>query len=258
MFRLLPPAPWTWVRNRKNLNTAREIMGMVVARTRKRATATSLLHALEQLDLTDEEMRDELLMIILGGHHTTGTTAAWILYFLATRPDIAESLAAEGKSVCNDAGEIRADALAKALVSRNLIREITRLYPAAWWFSREVKKETVLGGITLHPGTSLMVSPWHMGRDPSYWDNPENLDLSRSTHNKAYIPWGLGPRTCVGMGFAIMELQLMALEFASAYHLEILSPVPALAPKPSVTLIPPEIRIKLTPKLKLVSAEAAE
>ena len=60
------------------------------------------------------------------------------------------------------------------------------------------------------------------------------------------------------MGFAIMELQLIALEFASAYRLEILSPVPALAPKPSVTLIPPEIRIKLAPKLKLVSSVAAE
>ena len=258
MFRLLPPAPWTWVRNKRNLNSAREIMDMVVARTRKRATASSLLHALEQLNLTDEEMRDELLMIILGGHHTTGTTAAWILYYLATRPDIAEALALEAISISDDAGEIRADALAKALVSRNLIREITRLYPAAWWFSREVKKETSLGGNSLQPGTSLMVSPWHMGRDPRYWDNPETLDLSRSTHNKAYIPWGLGPRTCVGMGFAIMELQLIALEFASAYRLEILSPVPALAPKPSVTLIPPEIRIKLAPKLKRAFVVAAE
>jgi len=258
MFRLLPPSPWMWLRNKRRLNSARKIMDMVVARTRKHATASSLLYALEQLNLTDEEMRDELLMIILGGHHTTGTTAAWILYYIATRPDIADALTSEANSVCDHAGEIKAESLSKALVSRNLVREITRLYPAAWWFSREVKKVTALGDVTLKPGTSLMVSPWHMGRDPRYWDKPEELDLSRSTHNKAYIPWGLGPRTCVGMGFAIMELQLIALEIASAYHLEILSPVPALAPKPSVTLIPPTITIKLAPKLTHASAVAAE
>ncbi len=84
-----------------------------------------------------------------------------------------------------------------------------------------------------------------MHRDPRHWDDPDSFRLDRSYGNRAYLPFGLGPRACVGMGLAMLELQLIALEFASAYTFGHVTPYPAPRPIPSVTLIPPEMRIDI-------------
>lgn len=245
LFRVFPLTPWASYARRKRRAIARTSLDIVVQRVRHRAHDTSLLKALESLGLSDEDLTNEILTMLLTGHHTTGSVAAWLLYHLATEPGLADAIADEAASISDWNGEIRADRLKNAPLSLALVREVLRLYPSAWWFSRETKRNLEFAGRKLKRGTSLIIAPWQLHRDPRHWEDPDAFRLDRSYGNKAYLPFGLGPRACVGMGLALLELQLIALEFASAFSFEGVTPYPAQKPVPSVTLLPPEMEISI-------------
>ena len=223
-------------------------MSEVVERTRTRATDVSLLAAFENMGLEGETLRDEVLLMLLAGHHTTGTAAAWMFYHLGIDPGVAEAIAYEARELSDGTGELTPSSIKSASVSRAFVQEILRLYPSTYWMSRETKRDIEVGGHHLRRGTSLIISPWHLHRDARIWDRPDELRLDRSYGGKPYMPFGLGPRACVGMGVALLELQLIALEFASAFEFDVTSEVPAAPPKPSVTLVPSEIRLALRPR----------
>ncbi|WP_127089066.1 cytochrome P450 [Aquabacter cavernae] len=252
IFKVLPDLPWVAKRKKARMQSGRDMMMMVVERARKRAASASVLRALEDLDLTSEEMGDEVLLLLLAGHHTTGTAAAWLLWHLARDPALAERLAQEAQSISDAAGELRPDRLPSAPVSLAFTREVLRLYPSAWWLSREVKAPIELGGRKLKPGTSLLISPWHMHRDPRFWASPEEFRLDRKFSGPAYLPFGAGPRACVGMGVGMLELQILALEFASAYELEA-ADIDVGAPHPSITLVPPPIHLRIRSRVPAAS-----
>lgn len=245
MFRVTPLSPWTYLARRKRRILARKTMSFVVNRVRQNAGASSVLRALEDLNLTDRQITDEILTMLVAGHHTTGTVGAWILYHLATDPQLADKVAEEANAISTDTGEINARKLKDAKTSLALVREVLRLYPSAWWFSRETKCSTEIGGHSLKQGSSFIISPWQMHRNPEFWTDPSAFDINRSHTNPAYMPFGFGPRVCVGMGVALLELQLLALEFSSAFQLGNATPNPAPWPRASVTLIPPAIEIGL-------------
>lgn len=245
LFRVLPLTPWAKYRRDKKRKFARDTMNLIVRRVRSRAHDASVLRALESAGLNDQELTDEILTLLITGHHTTGSAAAWLLYHLATEPGLGDAIADEAASLSDWNGEIRTDRLKSAPLSLALVREVLRLYPSAWWFSRETKRTVEFGGRRLKRGTSLIIAPWQLHRDPRHWDDPETFRLDRSYGNKAYLPFGLGPRACVGMGLAMLELQLIALEFASAFSFGSVTPFPAARPIPSVTLIPPEMQIEI-------------
>lgn len=249
LFRMFPRTPWKALRDHKELRHSRQIMSFVVDRVRTRATSTSMLRALESLNLSNEDLRDEILLLLLAGHHTTGNAAAWVLYFLATEPGLSEKIRKEALSLVTESGEIDPLKLPRAEASLRLARETLRLYPPFYWFSREVRQPVDLGGMHLRKGTSLIISPWQIQHDPRNWDEPNKFRLDRTYNSPAFLPFGLGPRACVGIGLGLLELQLLALEMASACEVEILSEVPAPAPTPAVTLLPPKIRLRLRPKL---------
>ncbi len=253
LFRILPMSPWARAARDRKRRFARETMSMIVKRVRSHAHDASVLRALESAGLSDQELSDEVLTLLITGHHTTGSSAAWIMYHLATEPGLADAVAEEAALVSDWSGEIKPERLKNAPVSLALVREVLRLYPSAWWFSRETKKTMEFAGRKLKRGTSLIVAPWQLHRDPRHWHEPDTFRLDRSYGSKAYLPFGLGPRTCVGMGLAMLELQLIALEFASAFSFGQVSPYPAAKPTPSVTLIPPDmqisIRIRETPQV---------
>ena len=187
-------------------------MGAVVNRVRNRACSGTLLQALKELDLSSDDMRDEILLLLLAGHHTTGNAAAWLLYYLATEPGLAARLAEEMQAITSDSGEIDPLKLPKAELSLRVAREILRLYPPFYWFSREVRTPQDLGGIPLKRGTSLIISPWQLQRNDRYWTDPDSFRLDRTYNTPAFMPFGLGPRACVGIGLGLLELQLLALE----------------------------------------------
>ena len=249
-FKILPD--WPWVKRARNnrFKLAREIMLGVVNRSRKRCKSSSLLQSLEALNLPIEELRDEILMIFLAGHHTTGNAAVWLLYHMAQDKDLTLQLAEEAKIVMND-GEIDPQKLVHAALSLNFVKETLRLYPSFYWFSREAKQPLELGGKKLKKGTTLIISQWHMQRDPRFWDSPEEFRTNRTYTSAAYLPFGAGPRVCVGMGIGLMELQLICLEFAAAYEIDLASKALIGQPKGSVTIVPPEIYLSIKPRVSV-------
>ncbi len=248
MFRLLPPSPRAYLRKKRNLREAKAMMAAVVDRARRRAGEGSLVRRLEELGLSGETLRDEVLMLILAGHHTTGTAAAWVFWHLAADPALARRLGAEAAGLVDETGELMPSRLASAELSLGFVREILRLYPSAYWFSREAITATEIGGVQLRKGTSLLISPWHLHRDPRFWPEPERFDAERSHASPAYVPFGVGPRACVGIGLAMLELQVLVLELAAAFDVEASASSASLSPKPSVTLIPPPISVRLAPR----------
>jgi cytochrome P450 len=249
IFRAIPDWPWIALRKKKKLAAGRAIMGHVIDKASRKSTRSSLIQSLQDLGLRGEALRDEILLIIMAGHHTTGSVAAWLLYHIGLDADLAARLAKEAQCICDDEGEIIPEKLNKqASLSRTVANEALRLYPSSYWMSREVLRPIELGNTHLKSGTSLIICPWAMQRSSQHYNVPETFRTDRSYVSKSFIPFGLGPRACVGMGLAMLELQIIALEFASNFEFTSVSPVPAPNPKPSVTLVPP--RLMLSVKLR--------
>lgn len=246
MFRVMPIGPFGWLRRKRRREFAKLAMSTVVERLRSGAAKSSALKDMEELGLSDQDLHDEILTLLLAGHHTTGTTAAWVLYYMAANPQLMDAIANEA-DLCSDShGELRIEAVRKADISLSLVKEVCRLYPGAWWFSREALKNTTVAGHEITAGTSLLVCPWQMQRDPRLWQKPNEFSLDRKYVGDAYIPFGAGPRACAGMGVAMLELQLLALEIAASYRFSKVTPNPAPWPKASVTLIPPPMSISVS------------
>ena len=184
--------------------------------------------------------------MLLAGHHTSGTAAAWILYHLAADPDLARRMAVEAAKLSDANGELTPLAIRSASLSRAYVHEILRLYPSTYWMSRELRHDQDVAGVQLRRGTSLLISQWHLHRDPRFWTEPEKLDLTRSwTPNPAYMPFGFGGRACVAMNVALIELQMVALEFALAFEAAPAAAAPPGLPRPSITLVPPPIQLRI-------------
>jgi cytochrome P450 len=243
--RMLPPMPWTWYAQRRRLGFAKLAMRFVVQKLRGQAVETSALKALEALDISDEDLQHEILTLLLAGHHTTGSAAAWLLYHLAAEPGLMEEIAAEADAITDSNGEITAEGLKQADKSLALVREVLRLYPSTWWFTREVRQPMTLGQYQLKPGSTLIICPWQMHRSARFWKDPHRFDMDRNYTGRAYLPFGAGPRACVGMGLGMLELQLLALEMAAAYQFGEVTPSPAPWPTPLVTLIPPDMSVEV-------------
>ncbi|MDX2592724.1 cytochrome P450 [Streptomyces sp. WI03-4A] len=177
-----------------------------------------LLHVLtdaaaERPEYTDRLIRDELVTLLVAGHETTATTLTWLHLLLGRHPGArADTLAAGGEG-----SERRRQAV------QALIHETLRLYPSAWILPRHAAEYDVLAGHTVEAGTDILVCPYLTHRDPELWPDPERFDPrrfltpgGRPTHPGAYFPFGVGPRACLGMQFALREATVL-LEHLLAY-----------------------------------------
>lgn len=258
MFRLLPRTPWAARATKKKRREAQYVFDQIVARVRERCTPDSAVGALAELGLDARAMRDEIVTMLLARHHTTGSAAAWALYHLAKRPDLATAMANEAAAITNDAGEIDTGRLARANLSLSFVKEVLRLYPSAHWFSRDAKCDLDLGCARIKRGDALLIVPWLYHRSERYWTNAEEFNPDRSFSGKAYLPFGAGPRACLGMGVALLELQLLVLEISASFVPVQATRGPIGMPTSSVTLMPPEIRLSLRmrgPSKMLAAAE---
>ena len=179
--------------------------------------------------MTDKEIIDELMTLIIAGHETSAITLQWSWYFLANNPQVEQSaLAAISDAHLKE--KIPAfDELEKLGYIQQLVYEALRLYPPVWIFSRKAIDEDVLGGYSIPAGSNIFISPYYMHRHPDYWPDAENYDPERFTaesererHKTAFIPFSAGPRRCIGDFFAVVEMQihfaLMLPEFKMEYQ----------------------------------------
>jgi cytochrome P450 len=192
--------------------------------------------------LSHEEIRDEVITILLAGHETTSNALAWTFYLLGQHPEVATKLFAETDAVLAGRAPTLAD-LPNLPYTAQVIKEAMRLYPPAWMLNgRRVVADTTLGGYPLKRGMELFVSPYVMHHLPAYYDQPDDFQPERFTPafeqslpRFAYMPFGGGPRVCIGNSFAMMEAQLILATISNRFALELL-PGTVAELNPQITL----------------------
>ncbi len=192
--------------------------------------------------MSERQLRDELITLFLAGHETTAISLSWTLFLLAKNPEAAAKLEAEIDAVIGDRLPGAAD-LPRLKWTVSVVRESLRLYPPAYVIGREALAPCTLAGYAVPARATIYVSPWALHRDPRWFEDPESfrpgrwMDGSTSRLPKyVYIPFGGGPRICIGERFAMMEAVLVLATLLRRWRLEMVGPDPV--PFPSITLRP--------------------
>lgn len=193
--------------------------------------------------MTDKQLRDELMTIFLAGHETTAMALSWTWYLLSQHPEVIKKLQAEVDTVLNGRAPTVAD-LPRLPYTEMVVKESMRLYPPAPGFSREPIEDVELAGYTVPKGSLFLMSSYAMHHNPRYFPEPEKFMPERFTpeneqtrHKYAYLPFGGGPRVCIGNNFALMEARLVLAVMIQRVELNLI-PGQVIEPQQLVTLRP--------------------
>lgn len=193
--------------------------------------------------MSDQQVRDEVLTLLLAGHETTANALTWTFYLLAQHPDDAAKLQEEYRRVLAGRLPLMAD-LPDLPQTRMVIEESMRLYPPAWAVGRHALQADEMSGYAIPKGAYVLLFQYVTHRHPDFWDQPDAFDPERfSTEHGddrppfAYFPFGGGPRLCIGNQFALTEAQLILATILSRYQAR-LAPGSRIVPEPLVTLRP--------------------
>ena len=233
------PLPEWLIRDRnRKADKVNEIMSALVARLmNERYTAPENENRKDLLTLLmrtrDDEnnpmperfVRDNILTLFFAGHETTANTLVWAFHFLALNPHILEALQAEVDSVLQGRSPTLTD-LPKLSYTLMVIKETMRIEPTVAIIPRALLEDVELGGYLLEKDSMVFVPPYIVHHDPRWWSNPEKFDPERfSEANEtgipkyAYLPFGGGPRICIGNHFSLMEAQIILAMIVSRYCL---------------------------------------
>jgi cytochrome P450 len=189
--------------------------------------------------LDDAMLRDQLLITFFAGFETTSTALTWTWILLAGHPEVERRVHEELDEVLG--GETpRAEHLPRLRYLRQVFDETLRLYPSAFMLARQPAGEQQLGGHIIPAGSVVFVSPWVLHRDPRQWPAPERFDPERFADGRelppfAYIPFGAGPRLCIGKQLALLEAMLILASLARRFRPRVL-PGRHYEPEPLFTL----------------------
>ena len=180
-----------------------------------------------------DEMVDQVAIFFLAGHETSASALAWGLYLLAAFPEAQAQVAAEGTAFAADPSFSN---LSKLKFTRDVFREVLRLYPPVPMMVRQNLQPEDFRGRAVRPGAQVVLSPWHLHRHDRIWPNPDDFDparwqteANRAHARDAYMPFSAGPRVCTGAGFAMAEGVLLLAMLAQAFRFD---PVAGRAPVP--------------------------
>lgn len=194
--------------------------------------------------MTDQQLRDEVVTLFAAGHETTSNLLSWTWYLLSEHPDIEAKLHEELDSVLSGRAPSLAD-LSDLPYTLMVIKEAMRLYPPAWILNGRVALEDVeMGGYTIPKGSRVFIAPYVMHRLPQYFSEPNEFRPERWTPEfeatlpkYTYIPFGGGARVCIGNNFAMMEAHLILATIAQRFMLTVEPNFPVV-PNPQITMSP--------------------
>jgi unspecific monooxygenase len=179
---------------------------------------------------TDEQLGDEVATMILAGHETTATALFWALYLLALDPATQERVAAEVQQVMSGGGlEIE-----RLKFTRAVIDETMRLYPPAFLIARAAIAPDTIAGMAIRKGDVILIAPWLLHRHEKLWRDPNAFMPERfmppapPPDRFAYLPFGVGPRICIGAHFALVEATLALAKIAATFRITLLDREPVV------------------------------
>jgi cytochrome P450 len=222
---------------------------IIAARRREPERITDLLTMLMEArdeggePMSDKQLRDEVITLLTAGHETTTLALAWTCFLIATRPETVARLAAEAAFLN---GRVPAyEDLYKLKYARMVVEESMRLYPPVWILARTAVKEDTIGDYRISAGSEILIFPYITQRHPKWWQDaevfrPERFapENSASRPRYAYLPFGEGPRTCVGLNFAMTEILVVLALLVQRFRLRLAINSETVRAEPSVTLQP--------------------
>ena len=251
----LPTPIWLPTRRNKEARRAIATIDKIIYRliAARRAAGVDLGDVLSTLvtardevtgaGMSDRQIRDEAVTLFLAGHETTANALAWSFYLLGRHPDVYDRLAKEARAVLGGRAPTMED-LSRLPTALMVLKETMRLYPPAYMVGRQAEREVALGPVTLRRGDTVFVNIYAMHRRADCFAEPDAFRPERfSAENEktlprgAYLPFGGGPRICIGNHFALMEGQLLLAALAQRLRFVPLDAREAV-PEPLVTLRP--------------------
>jgi cytochrome P450 len=196
--------------------------------------------------LTDGEVRDEVMTLVLAGHETTANLLSWALFELGQSPQWADLIATEAETLATGR-PVGFDDIEHLTTTAAVLDETLRLHPPAWATTRSAPDGANIGGniggIEVPPGGQVIVSPWLLHRDPRFWSHPECFDPTRwreghaSEARRAYrfVPFGAGARSCIGEHFARLEATIVLAEMCRRWRPMTINPE-SVTPTYSITM----------------------
>ena len=186
--------------------------------------------------MTVDELRDNLMTFVVAGHETTALTLSWALYLCAFDPEVQERARAEAHSVLS--GEVAgAEDVDNLVLIRRIVDETLRLYPPGGLVSRTAQKADSLCGVQIRPGDTVMIPIYALHRHEALWENPNAFDPDRWGRQRparySYLPFGDGPRICIGAGFAVQEAVIILATLLANFRF---TPVRGRDPEPVMIL----------------------
>jgi cytochrome P450 len=189
--------------------------------------------------MSDQQLRDEMVTMLVGGHETTALALAWAWKALAEHPHVESRLHAEVDGQLTDGA---AADLSKLAWTRAVFQEAMRLYPPVWYMARVATEADVIDGYPVPKGACVLISAWFTHRHEAFWTSPELFDPSRFAdpqapplHRYAYFPFGGGRHQCLGMQLAYMEGTMILAQLARFFRVR---PIAGqqIQPDPGITL----------------------
>lgn len=191
--------------------------------------------------MTDKQVRDEVLTLFVAGHETTATGLAWAIMEMCKNPDVYTKAKEEALAL---SGPITFDDLPRLPYNLRVFKEALRLYPPVFMFGRQAVADVAISGYVLPKGTIVMLCPYAIQRHPDFYPDPERFDPDRflpeveaARPRGAYFPFSLGPRTCIGNHFALMEGPIVLATLLRHADFELVNPR-GTEPDPGATLRP--------------------
>lgn len=188
------------------------------------------------------QLRDQMATMMVAGHETTALSLFWALYLMASSPADQDRVASEVRTLDLSA-DGAAEALAKLPYTRAVVSETLRLYPPAAVFSRVAIGPDQVGNVAVPGGSLIVISPWVLHRHRKLWDAPDAFNPQRflsgqpHTHRYAYMPFGGGPRICIGAQFALTEIGLVLASLIQRFEVRMATARPVL-PAAVIVLAP--------------------
>jgi cytochrome P450 len=188
-------------RRRREASSHEDFLSMLMAaRDRDNHTAMS-----------DKELIDEVMTLIVAGHETTAAALTWTWYLISQNPQTAAELEAEADRT--GGGVLSLDAAESLDFTHQVVQEALRLYPPGWLFTRRTIERDELGGYAIDARTDVFISPYMLHRHPAFWSDPEEFRPQRfagidakERHRFAFLPFSVGPRHCIGENMAMFEM----------------------------------------------------